>query len=136
MKIADSIIPTYNIREVHADAGLESKGNDLFVYTNDQLSIQEKMLLPARSAHFSIHLNLGEALEIKYNLVNYSISKNALFIIHPGIIHALVEVENLPTITIGFTQDFFASSMLHKKHAEALGFLSQQSVPLFLLTEN
>lgn len=37
---------------------------------------------------------------------------------------------------MGFTHDFFAASMMHKKHADALGFLSLQSVPLFLLTEN
>jgi len=61
--------------------------------------------------------------------------KNSLFIIHPGIVHALKEVAYLPTISIGFTQEFFSSSMVHKKHADALGFLYMQSDPLFLLSD-
>ncbi len=135
MTTADVFIPTYDIKEVHADAGRQKGANGFFVYTNHDLTIQEKMFRPARSAHFSLHLNLGDILEIKYNLNTYTVPKNSLFIIHPGIIHALKTGENLPDITIGFTHDFFAASMLHKKHADALGFLSLQSHPLFLLTE-
>lgn len=135
MTTSDFLIPTYDIKEVHADAGQKITGDDFFVYGNEEITIQEKMFLPARSAHFSIHLNLGETLEIKYNLINYTVPANSLFIIHPGIIHAITQVTQLPSITMGFTHNFFAASMMHKKHAEALSFLSLQSVPLFPLTE-
>ncbi len=135
MNTPDSLIHTYDIKEVNADAGQEQQANEFFVYENEGITISEKLFRPARSAHFSMHLNLGEPLEIKYNLINYVVQKNSLFIIHPGIIHVLKEVEHLPTITMGFTPDFFAASMMHKKHADALGFLSPQSVPLFLLAE-
>ena len=130
-----SLIPTYNIQEVHADAGRELQATEFFVYNNEEITIREKMFRPARSAHFAIHLNLGEELEIKYNLINYTIQKNTLFIIHPGIIHVTKVADHLPTISMGFTHNFLAASMMHKKHADALGFLSPQSVPLFQLTE-
>ncbi|HEV3224021.1 MAG TPA: AraC family transcriptional regulator [Puia sp.] len=129
-----SEIDTYGIKEVHADAGHEQRVNEFFVYNNEDITIREKMFHPARSTHFAIHLNLGSALEIKYNLINYSIPKNSLFIVHPGIIHVVKVVEHLPTISLGFTHDFLAASMLHKKHVDGLGFLSPQSDPLFLLS--
>ncbi len=130
-----SLIPTYNIQEVHADAGRELQATEFFVYNNEEITIREKMFRPARSAHFAIHLNLEEDLKIKYNLINYTIQKNSLFIIHPGIIHVTKVADHLPTISMGFTHNFLAASMMHKKHADALGFLSPQSVPLFQLTE-
>jgi len=123
-----SVIDTYGIKEVHADAGQKQQVNEFFVYNNEDISIREKMFHPARSTHFALHLNLGPALEIKYNLINYSVPKNSLFIIHPGIIHVVKVVDQLPTISVGFTHDFLATSMLHKKHVDALGFLSPQSV--------
>ncbi len=128
-------IHTYNIAEVHADAGEKMQNNDFFIYTNNEITLKEKMLQPARSSHFAMHLNLEESLEMKYNLIDYKVPKNSLFIIIPGIIHSIKQAENLPTISMGFTHDFFAASMLHKRHADALGFLSVQSEPLFLLTE-
>jgi AraC family transcriptional activator of pobA len=127
-------IDTYGIEEVHADAGQKPQVREFFVYSNRDLTIREKMFHPARSTHFALHLNLGPALEIKYNLISYSVPKNSLFIIHPGVIHVVKVVEHLPTISLGFTHDFLAASMLHKKHVDALGFLSPQSDPLFLLT--
>ncbi len=131
-----SFIDTYGIEEVHADAvtNQQVQAKEFFVYTTEELPVQEKMFFPSRSAHFSIHLNLGEPIEFKYNLINYTVSKNSFFIIHPGIIHMLKEANHLGTINIGFTQHFLAASMMHKKHAEALGFLSAQSNPLYLLT--
>lgn len=135
MNSSISSIPTYDIKEVHADAGQKMQVNDFFVYNNEEIIVREKMFRPARSAHFAIHLNLGEAIEIKYNLINYTVQKNSLFIIHPGIIHVTKVTEHLPTMSIGFTHDFFAASMMHKRHADALGFLSQQSVPLYSLTD-
>lgn len=134
MNTPDSLVHTYDIEEVHADAGRQRQANEFFVYITEETSIHEKMFRPARSTHFSILLNLGEPLEIKYNLINYTLQKNSVFIIHPGIIHMISRAESLPTIIVGFTHDFFASSMIHKKHADTIGFLSLQSVPLFLLT--
>src|ERR1700712_1802126 len=93
-----SFIDTYGIEEVHADAVTSQKvqAREFFVYTTEEMPVQEKMFHPSRSTHFTIYLNLGEAIEIKYNLINYVIQKNSLFIIHPGIVHALKEVEYLP----------------------------------------
>jgi AraC family transcriptional activator of pobA len=130
-------IDTYGIKEVHADAITSQQVQDaeFFVYTNEQLPVREKMFQPSRSEHFALHLNLDEPIEIKYNLINYLIPANALFIIHPGAIHALKEAETLPSISMGFTHEFLSAAMMHKKHASALGFLFTQSDPLFLLTE-
>lgn len=132
-----SFIDTYGIEEVHADAITNQKvqANEFFVYRSEEMPVQEKMFRPARSTHFAIHLNLGEPIEIKYNLINYTLQKNSLFIIHPGIVHVLKQVDHLPTISIGFSHDFLGAAMMHKKHPEALGFLLQQSDPLFLLTD-
>jgi len=136
MKSPETFIHTYDIKEVHADAGQEAQTNEFFVYTNKDVHIEEKMFRPARSTHFSIYLNLGEALEIKYNLISYTLQKNSLFIIHPGIVHQLGDkVENLPRFIIGFSYEFLGSAMMYKKHPDALSFLSLQSDPLFLLTD-
>ena len=128
-------IDTYDIKKIHADVGGPVQTNEFFVYTTGQVPVQERMFHPSRSAHFAIHLSLSESVVIKYNLINYTLKKNTLFIIHPGIVHALKEVVQLPSISMGFTHEFFGSAMIHKKHAEALQFLSVQSDPLFQLTD-
>ena len=127
----------YAITEVHANAltSLIVQAPEFFVYTSEELPLKEMMFRPSRSEHFAIHLNLGETIEIKYNLINYVLPANALFIIHPGTVHSLKEAENLPSIVMGFTHEFLSSAMLHKKHADALGFLFTESNPLFLLTD-
>ncbi len=137
MNNPDSSIETYGIEEVHADAitSQSEQAAEFFVYKSEEMPVQEKMFHPARSTHFAIYLNLGEPIEIKYNLINYVIRKKSLFIIHPGVVHMLKEVEHLPTSSIGFSHDFLAAAMMHKSHPEALGFLIQQSDPLFLLTD-
>ena len=137
MNNPDFLIETYGIEEVHADAvtGQTVQEREFFVYESEEMPVREKMFRPARSTHFTIFLNLGEAIKIKYNLIDYVIEKNALFIIHPGIVHLLKETEHLPTISMGFSHDFLAAAMIHKSHPEALGFLIQQSDPLFLLKE-
>lgn len=135
MSNPDFFIDTYGIKEVHADVGGKTQTNDFFVYKSEEIPIQEKMFHPSRSTHFSMHLNLHDAFEIKYNLISYQVPKNGLFIIHPGIVHVLKEITHFPAISMGFTHEFFGSAMVHKKHAEVLGFLSVQSDPLFLLTE-
>lgn len=132
-----SFIDTYGIEEVHAEAITNQKVQvkEFFVYTKEEMPVQEKILRPSRSTHFAIYLNLGEAIELKYNLINYVIQKNSLFIIHPGIVHLQKEGEHLPTVSMGFSHDFLMGAMIHKKHPEALSFLIQQSDPLFLLTD-
>lgn len=134
MNTPDTFINTYGIKEVRADIGKQTQANEFLVYQAEDIPIREKMYSPSRSTHFSLHLNLDETIVMKYNLINYSIPVNSLFIIHPGIVHGFIEVNRFPTININFTQEFLAASMIHKKHAEALGFLSVQSNPLFLLT--
>lgn len=109
--------------------------NDFLVYKGEEYAVQDKMFRPARSVHFALHLNLGEPVVVEYNLLVYILQKNSLFIIHPGIVHKLKEAAGLPTISMGFTHEFLGSSMVHKKHAEAFSFLSTQSDPLFLLTD-
>ena len=136
MNNPESFIDTYGIGEVHADAVTTQaeQASEFFLYESEEMPVQEKMFRPARSTHFTILLNQGEAIEIKYNLINYVIAKNSLFIIHPGIVHFLKETEYLPTIRMGFSQVFLGAAMIHKSHPEALGILIQQNDPLFLLT--
>lgn len=134
MNTPASSIDIYSITDVHADVGKQMQTKDFFVYEGEDIPINEKMFHPSRSTHFSIHLNLDEVISIKYNLINYNIPKDALFIIHPGIVHGLTMANRLPAISIGFTHEFLAASMLHKKHAAAMNFLSAQSNPLFTLT--
>ncbi len=130
-------INTYGIKEVHANALTKQKvqAEEVFVYTSEEMPLQENMFRPSRSEHFAIHLNISETIEIKYNLINYVLPANSLFIIHPGAVHALKEANKLPSIIIGFTHEFLGSAMMHKKHSDALGFLFSGSNPLFLLTE-
>jgi AraC family transcriptional regulator, transcriptional activator of pobA len=136
MKTSDSSIHTYDIKEVNAIAGQEIQDNEFFVYNSEDVPVNERMFRPARSSHFSIQLNLGESVVIKYNLNNYTIQQNSLFIIQPGIVHELVKnVKKLPTMSMGFSHDFLAAAMIHKKHADTLGLFSVQSDPLFLLTD-
>jgi hypothetical protein len=84
-----SLIHTYDIKEVHAAAGRQLQRNEFFVYTKEEIVTKEKMFHPIRSSHFTIQLNLDAPLEIKYNLIDYIVQKNSLFIIQPGIIHTM-----------------------------------------------
>ncbi|MEO6637890.1 MAG: AraC family transcriptional regulator [Ginsengibacter sp.] len=136
MNQPDSFIDTYGIEEVHADAvtSQREQAAEFFVYKSEEIAVQEKMFRPARSTHFSLQLNLGEPIEIKYNLIDYVIENNSLFIVHPGVVHALKKTAHLPAISMGFSHDFLGASMIHKNRPEALAFLIQQSDPLFPLT--
>ena len=76
MSTPTSFIDTYGIKEVHADAGEQAQADDFFVYHSEDIPFNEKMFRLSRSSHFAIYLNLGEAVEVKYNLINYTVEKN------------------------------------------------------------
>jgi len=136
MKPPVSSINTINISQVNALAGRKMESDDFFVYRKEEIPFQEQFFHPTRSTHFLVIVYTGGELDIKCNLINYKLTKNALVIIPPGIVYELVkEVENCSFIGTGFNPGFLESSLAHKKHIDAFNFLSLQSDPYFLLSD-
>jgi AraC family transcriptional regulator, transcriptional activator of pobA len=136
MKPPVSSINTIDISQVNALAGRKMPANDFFVYSKDEIPFQEEFFHPTRSPFFLVTVHTGGQLNSKCNLINYKLTKNCLLIIPTGIVYELVkEVENCSFIGAGFTPGFLESSMAHKKYADTFNFLSLQSDPYFLLTD-
>lgn len=131
-----SSINRYDIALMNRDAGRKAMTNDFFVFEDKELPIYDKMFRPSRSTHFTIYLKRTGSLEMKVNLIDYTISKNSVIIIRPEIVHQKVrQTDDSEGLQIGFTHDFLGKSMLYKKHAERFDFFSMQAHPLLLLTD-
>lgn len=130
MKPDHSSIRTYTINEINVDSGKGKTLKQFHVFKFDELVYDEKRSRPSRSDHFSISLVIAGEPKVKYNLLDYSLRKNSLFIIPPGIVHNLVgEKEDFLVTQLGFSPEFLGNSGLHKKHIDAFSFFSSQNNP-------
>lgn len=135
MKAPPSTIPTYHIKEINASALTNAASNELFVFQQKELPTIGKMFKPARTSHFTMHLHRSGELEVKINLIKYKVQQPCLFVVTPDCVREKVyESSDTDSTSLGFSRDFLGKAMLHKKHLDAFSFFSQQSDPLFLLT--
>ena len=128
MKPAAPSIPIFTISDINAAAGRTSSDNQFHVTKSTELVLDEKFIRPVRSDSNAFILATKGTAKIKYNLIDYSLTPGSLFIIAPDIIHE-VNTPKGELIALGFSQEFFARSMVHKKHIDAFTFLSSQSDP-------
>ena len=131
-----SSINRYDIAQMNNDAGQKAMTNDFFVFEDKELPVYDEIFRPSRSTHFMIYLLRKGSMEVKVNLIDYTIAKNSVIIIRPETLHQKVrQSDDGEGIQMGFTDDFFGKSMVYKKHADRFDFFSLQAVPLFLLTD-
>jgi len=102
MKPADAAIPIYNISEVNTDIGKEKTTKQFHVFDIEGLEYTEKTFRPRRSEHFNISLVTAGKMQVKFNLIDYNLKKNNLFVIPPGIVHQIITKKDFLATTIGF----------------------------------
>jgi AraC-like DNA-binding protein len=126
----------YTLSEISADTGRVDPAKDFHVFRNEEIIDNGKMMRPSRSDHFLIVLNIAGTRKLKWNLIDYTLEKNSLFIVSPGIVHQLVgENGESKSIIVGFTTEFFAASELHNKYIEAFTFFSSNGEHYLQLNE-
>lgn len=130
-------IREYTISDTSADAGREKPTKDFHVIKSDELILSQRMTRPSRSDHFTIALVTAGECTVQINLIEYSLKKNSLFVIPPGIVRQIhKKTDDLSFILLEFTKDFLLAAELHKKHIDALTFFSSQNDPHLSLTES
>lgn len=136
MKLIDSDISTYNMGEVNADLGqVKNIDGKFHIYDIDNLVYTDKMFRPRRSDHFNVSLVTEGEMHVKFNLIDYTLRKNDLFVVSPGIIHQIVSQHNFSAITVGFATEFLAEAGIHKKKIDLVNFSASQSSPQIFLSE-
>lgn len=136
MKSDYSSIHTYTISEINVDSGKGKTVKQFHVFNIEELVYDEKRSRPSRSDHFSISLVMAGEPKVKYNLLEYSLRKNSLFIIPPGIVHNFVDKkEDFSMTQLGFSSAFLGNSGLHKKYIDAFSFFSSQNNPHLSLND-
>ena len=134
MKPHSPLVPVFTISEINFAADKEKSGNQFHVTRSNELVDPPKYARPVKGDSFAFILATAGTTHIKYNLLDYQLTVNGLFIISPGIIHEMHTGENGQLIGLGFSQDFFAESLIHKKHMDVFSFLFSHSDPYFQLS--
>ena len=137
MESKQPLIQSYSIGNLSADLGSGHIAKDFHVFTSDELTLNRIfMQRPVRSDHFAINLVVNGEAELKYNLIDYLLQKNTLFIVAPQVVHQFTKpLANCHVIGIGFSRDFITEAHLSEKHINAFDFFSSQSKPQFFLTD-
>jgi len=137
MQSNQSFIQRYSIGDFSEDKGLDHISKDFHVFTSEEVTLGENIVgRPVRSDHFSVALVVKGEVAIKYNLIDYILPKNSLFIITPQVIHQFAKtLDDHYIIVMGFSRDFIGQAHLSEKHINAFDFFSSQSKPHFVLSD-
>ena len=137
MQSNQSFIQRYSIGDFSEDKGLDHISKDFHVFTSEEVTLGENIVgRPVRSDHFSVALVVEGEVAIKYNLIDYILPKNSLFIITPQVIHQFAKtLDDRYIIVMGFSRDFIGQAHLSEKHINAFDFFSSQSKPHFVLSD-
>jgi AraC family transcriptional activator of pobA len=137
MKTSYTTIREFTIGEMSSDAGRSKPTKDFHVIKSDELTNNEKMFRPSRSQHFTIALVTSGECTVKSNLIEYSLKRDSLFVIPPGMVRQFQKkTDDLTAIILEFTKEFLTAAELHKKHIDAFSYFSSQSDPHLSLTES
>jgi YesN/AraC family two-component response regulator len=137
MQSKNPSIQRYSIGDFSEDLGLDHISKDFHIFTSDEVTLGENIVgRPVRSDHFTVALVLRGEVAIKYNLIDYILPKNSLFIITPQVIHQFAKtLADRYIIVMGFSRDFIGQAHLSEKHINAFDFFSSQSKPQFSLSD-
>lgn len=127
-------IPILSIHDIDTSSGRVCLDNQLHVTTTDELHTPQPTG-PRKGDHFVIMLAVAGTTPIKYNLLDYTLKPNDMFIISPAVIHQF-DARNGILIGAGFTKEFFSEALIHKKHINVFDFLLSNKDPYYPLSPN
>jgi AraC-like DNA-binding protein len=127
-------VPVLSISEINDSSGKECLGDQFHVTMSTELRGTPKYQKPVKGDHFVFLLALAGSTSMTYNLLDYKLSPNDLFIISPGVIHEFNTGEDGQLIGTGFTNIFFSEFLIHKKHMDVFNILFANSNPYFKLS--
>ncbi|MBE9583270.1 AraC family transcriptional regulator [Mucilaginibacter sp. JRF] len=127
-------VPVISIGDINDSSGNECLGNQFHVIRSDEMIGTPSYQKPVKGDHFTFLLALAGVTKMKYNLLDYELLPNDLFIISPGIIHEFHTGTDGQILGAGFTRAFFTSTLIHKKHVNVFNFLLTNHNPHFKLS--
>ncbi|MFC6101586.1 helix-turn-helix domain-containing protein [Olivibacter domesticus] len=132
----DTHVPTriVSIGEINSASGQEFLGDQFHVTRTNEIIGQPSYERPVKGDHFTFLLVLAGTTCLKYNLLDYKLEPNDLFVIAPGIIHEYHTGIDGLIIGTGFTKTFYAESLIHKKDINVFEYLSSNTNPHFQLS--
>jgi AraC-like DNA-binding protein len=133
MSSVSKSVPVLTIGDINNSSGNKCLGDQFHVTRSTELTGTPKYQKPVKGDHFVFLLALDGTTSMTYNLLDYTLQPNDLFIISPGIIHEFHTSKDGQLIGAGFTNSFISESLIHKKHMNLLNMLFTNSHPYFNL---
>lgn len=125
-------LPVLSIRLIDAYSGRGRLDNQFHVTRTDELPFPIHPV-PVKGDHFVIVLSLTGETRVKYNLKEYILRPNDMFILSPAVTHQFEATDNGLLLGAGFTKDFFSEALIHQKQVNLFDFLSPDMDPYYRL---
>lgn len=125
-------LPVLSIRLIDAYSGRGRLNNQFHVTRTDELPFPIHTV-PVKGDHFVIVLSLTGETKVSYNLKDYILRPNDMFILSPAVIHQFDATDGL-LLGAGFTKEFFSEALIHQKHIDLFDFLSPDMDPFYRLS--
>jgi hypothetical protein len=107
------------------------------MFSRKETTAKPSINYPFRSDFYTLLLLTRGTLKIKANLVEYSIEKNNILILFPGITFQFVDFsEDLIFYGIAFTPSFLIDAGFNAKYVDVLGFLSSTQTPKLAIKQS
>lgn len=132
-----NFIEQHTIHDLITNLGEKFQSEGLHVFkANGEDKGEPVFKSPFRTDHFSIFLATGGMINLKINLIQYSVRKNHLFIITPDVVVEFLDKSpGCFGMAIGFTTDFMFRTGIHKSLIEPFYFFASQAPPVMALKQ-
>ena len=127
----------FTIKDLPALRGDELRDIDFYMFSRKKTTPNLDINYPFRSDFYTLLLLTRGTLKVKANLVEYSIEKNNILILFPGITFQVVDfTEDLMFYGIAFTPSFLIDAGFNTKYVDVLGFLSSAQTPKLAIKQS
>ncbi|OOQ58426.1 AraC family transcriptional regulator [Mucilaginibacter pedocola] len=137
MKKKKQTIENLTIDLLRSRLDLDTTCNGLYVFDTDAQEMDTSGISPYRSDHNSVHLITGGQVNVKVNLLEYTLKKNDLVLFTANMVrHFGTVTPDCTSINLLFSNDYLLSSALPSKTAEAFDYLSGIIDPVVSLRDD
>ena len=128
--MAKSSIRQYTLQDVITLRGDELHDKGLYVFSNKTSANKPDVNYPSRSDFYTVLLITKGNIQVKLNLIDYSVEKDTLLFLFPNVTLQFISFsEDLLFYGVAFTPDFLTRAEINKRYLNALGFLASNGSP-------
>ena len=132
--MAKNTIRQYTLQDVITLRGDEQQDKGLYVFSNKASTSKPDAHYPSRSDFYTVLLITKGAIQVKLNLIDYTVEKDTLLFLFPNVtLQFLGFSEDLLFYGVAFTQDYLTRAEINKRYLNALDFLAANQSPQLLI---